>query len=169
MPKNPKTTILLPAAARQKIREWIRRYTMPEICGTITALLAAWLVYYDTQSLAAAAIAGSLAETIGYYGYAGWREAMRQYRYHHQHTRFRRYVLTAIKTIRDMLVEFGPGEIIDSLFARPFLMYLLPHLLGNFTIGILLGKLAADIIFYGFAALFYELKKKYLYAQKEEY
>jgi hypothetical protein len=41
-------------------------------------------------------------------------------------------------------------------------MYLMPSLLHSFAAGILVGKLAADVIFYGLAIGAYELKQQYL-------
>jgi len=61
-----------------------------------------------------------------------------------------------------LLIEFGPAELVDSFLMRPFFMYLMPSLLHNFTAGILVGKLAADVIFYSLAIGAYELKPQYL-------
>jgi hypothetical protein len=71
-------------------------------------------------------------------------------------------VATGSRTVRDLLIEFGPAELVDSLLVRPLFMYLMPSLLHNFTAGILVGKLAADVIFYGLAIGAYELKQQYL-------
>jgi hypothetical protein len=148
----------LQKSIKNKLREWARRYAGPEISGTVTALAAAWTVHSWSHSLAAAAVAGSLAEAIGFYGYAGVREALRHYRRHSTHGRLRRLGLTAWHTVRDMLIEFGPGEALDSLLFRPLFMFIFPQLLHNFALGIIAGKLAADVIFYTSAAGFYELK-----------
>jgi hypothetical protein len=148
-----------------KLIEWTRRYAGPEIAGTVAAFSVAWYVNQASNSLAAAAIAGSIAETIGYYGYAGVREALFHFARHHHRPRLSRYLMTGWHTIRDMLIEFGPSELVDSLLLRPLFMYLFPLLLDNFALGIVLGKLAADVVFYAGAAIMYELKKKHLYPE----
>ena len=64
--------------------------------------------------------------------------------------------------IRNLLLEFGYPAILDLFFIRPFCMYWMPILTANYLIGIILGKIAADIIFYGLAIVNYELLKKKL-------
>ena len=82
--------------------------------------------------------------------------------------RRRRLWLTGTRTVRDLLIEFGPAELVDSLLARPLFMYLMPSLLHNFTAGIVAGKLAADVIFYGIAISAYELRQHYLLVPSPE-
>ncbi len=148
-----------------RLRELVRRYAGPEICGTIGAMTAAWVTYRSTHSLPAMALAGNIAEFIAYYGYVGTREAIAQLHRHRHHPPLKRYVLTALKTIRDILMEFAPGEILDSLVLRPLLMVVFPILLHNVAVGVLVGKIVADIVFYGLTALLYEVKKRRLYAE----
>jgi hypothetical protein len=62
--------------------------------------------------------------------------------------------------IRNLLLEFGYPAILDFFFIRPFCMYWMPILTGNYLIGILLGKIIADSIFYGLAIVNYELIKR---------
>jgi len=147
--------------ARQhaKLFEWIRRYAGPEICGTITAMSAAWIVLHLSHSVPAMAIAGTIAETIGYYGYAGWREVAFQYRQHRHKPWPARVWLTIVRTVRDMIIEYGPGEILDFFFVRPYLMWQTPLHMHSPMRGALVGKLLADVVFYVFVILAYELKK----------
>lgn len=60
-----------------------------------------------------------------------------------------------------MLLEFGPAESMDSFLVRPAAMYFFPKLLGNIALGLLAGKLAADILYYIPTIMGYELRKKY--------
>jgi ornithine decarboxylase len=110
-----------------------RRYVLPEIVGTLTAVGIAWLVD-RSGSLAAAAWAASIAETVGYYGTVMWRD--------------RRLYPSLRAQIPGLLVEFGPADILDTAVARPALMWAGPLLIGHATAGVLLGKLAADVLFY---------------------
>ncbi len=155
----------LPKKFRQKaipkLLEWLRRYLPAEIAGTITALGAAYAVKEMTGSYITAAIAGSIAESIGYYGVASLREIIRYWEHHHHHATPRRLLLTGVHTLRDMLIEFGPAEVIDSIFIRPFLFVLIPKLLaGHYLFALLVAKLLADVFFYGIAIIGYEAKKK---------
>jgi hypothetical protein len=150
-----------------KLREWSVRYLPAEIIGTITALTGAFVVHHLTHSLVAAAIAGSISETIGFYSYFAVRDGARYYAHHKAHPRPRRIALTAVHTVRDMLVEFGLAEAVDGLFLRPLFMYAGPHLLHTFAGGLLAGKLAADVVFFVLAAAGYELKKRWLTPRQE--
>src|SRR3954454_7014165 len=47
-----------------------------------------------------------------------------------------------------LLVEFGPAEVLDTVLLRPALMWAAPLGIGHVTAGVLLGKLAADLVFY---------------------
>ena len=67
-----------------------------------------------------------------------------------------------LKTIRNLILEFGTGEYLDSFFIRPFAMYIFPKLLNNLTLGIIVGKFAADAIFYIPTIISFELKNKFL-------
>ena len=149
-------------AVRRKLREWVRRYLPAEIIGTLTALAAALTVHAVSGSLISAAIAGTIGESLGYYGCIAVHEVRYYDARHRDHGTLRRRWLTGTRTVRAMLIEFGPAELVDSLLARPLFMYLMPSLLHNFTAGIVAGKVAADVIFYGIAICAYELKQRYL-------
>jgi ornithine decarboxylase len=116
-----------------------RRYAVPEIVGTVAAVGIAWLVY-RTGSVVASAWAASIAETLAYYGTVLWRD--------------RRLYAGAglVGSLRaqfpGLLVEFGPAEVVDTLLLRPALMYAAPLMLGKLTAGVLIGKVAADVLFY---------------------
>jgi len=146
----------------RKLREWVGRYLPAEVLGTVTALAAALTVHAASGSLISAAVAGTVGESLGYYGCMAVRDALVHDARHRHHGRMKRLWLTGASTVRGMLIEFGPAELVDSALVRPLFMYLLPGLLGNFTAGILLGKLAADVIFYSLAIGAYELKQQYL-------
>jgi hypothetical protein len=153
---------------RARLREWVGRYLPAEVTGTLAALAAAWAAHAASGSLATAAVAGAVGESVGYYACMGAGEALRHHANHRHHGGGRRLWLTASRTVRDLLVEFGPAELVDSLAARPFLMYLLPTLLHRFAAGILAGKLAADLVFYSLAVAAYELRKRWLPPRPEE-
>lgn len=55
------------------------------------------------------------------------------------------------------VVEFGPAEILDTVLIRPAAMYLASWATGNVVVGVLIGKVAADVIFYGLAITSYEM------------
>lgn len=158
----------VPWGMGRKLREWFGRYLPAELLGTLTALAAAWTVHAVSGSLISAAIGGTIGESLGFYGCIAVREVRYYDARHRGHGTLRRQWLTGSRTVRAMLIEFGPAELVDSLLSRPLFMYLMPSLLHDFTAGILVGKLLADVLFYGLAIGAYELKQRYLLVSRPE-
>jgi len=154
-------------STHRRLRRWLLRYVPSEICGTVGALGVASVLYATTGSLGIAAIGGSVGETAGYYSVACLREVRCQTRRCRQHPSLRRIWLISYRTICGLLLEFGPGELVDSLFVRPSLLYLMPQLFSQPAFGWLSGKLLADIVFYAFAAIGYQMRQKLLPEQQQ--
>jgi hypothetical protein len=149
--------------AMRKLRGWLKRYLPAEICGTVTALAGFWVVYKISGSLAAAALAGSICEAVGFYGIFSVRETLIYWHKHAHHTPLKRLWTTGWHTTRDMLLEFGPAEAVDSLFIRPLLFYVLPATFSN-QVGaaLLVAKIIADVFFYGIAIVCYEARRRFV-------
>lgn len=143
---------------KQKIREWLQRYLPAEIVGTITAVSAATIAHLFSENLILIAYIGSLGEAIGFYSTVFIQHILIVSKKNRIENKiFSFFDLT--KIISNIVLEFGPAGIIDGLLLRPFFMYLFPILLKNFTLGILVGKIAGDITFYFLVILAYEIKK----------
>ena len=146
---------------KQRLREWLRRYLPAELLSGVATLLAAGLTLQATQSGLRAALAGTWAGNVAYFGYLLVQDVLLA-----RQARHRRGLVYTWRTLgqnlRALAVEFGPAEVLDSFFIRPALMYYLPRWLGHFAVGILLAKLLADVTFYVPAILSYELSKKRL-------
>jgi hypothetical protein len=142
-------------ALRQKLAGWLYRYLPAEILGTICALVGASLAFALTGSEAVAALVGAWAENLGFYGRLLAREFAAA-------TSLR----GRLRALRDIALEFGPAEALDSLL-RPALMGLGIALLPELRWGVMAGKLAADLLFYGMAIAVYELRMKYATGQQE--
>ena len=63
------------------------------------------------------------------------------------------------RILRDIAAEFGLAEILDSLIIRPASTWFAASVLGD-GFGVLVGKLAADVIFYAQAIVAYERRSK---------
>lgn len=144
----------------QRLAEWGRRYVPLEILSTLTALAGAGTAALVTTNAVAIAYAGAWAENVGYYGYAFAREmkwiGRADPRVKHPALSWPRRAVAAVKAL---LWEFGVAEVLDSFVVRPACMYAAVALIGSLGAGIVIGKLAADVAFYGIAILFYELGK----------
>ena len=146
---------------RKKIREWVKRYAPAEIFATIGAVIGASAVFLLTQNRIASAYAGAIGDSICFYVVIFIRDTIASVTQHRSNNKKYNALILA-KDARNILIEFGPAEILDTLVIRPFLMYFFSLYAGNFAFGILLGKISADIVFYFPAIISYELRKKYL-------
>ncbi len=147
---------------QSKKREWLRRYIPAEILGTIGALLAASITYGQTHSYVAAAAAGWVGEGIGFYGYFITTELALNHRKYSQYKLTKRVSLAVVAASTNLLVEFLPAEILDNFIIRPYAMYIVPQYVHPYAVGFLAGKFSADIIFYAFAIMGYETRKRWL-------
>jgi hypothetical protein len=140
---------------RGKAAEWLRRYLPAEVLATLCALLGGVLAGAGGPALAA--LGGTWGENVGYYGTMLTRELRAR--------RARKGRLTpaaVLRTIRNLVLEFGGAELLDSLLIRPAAMFAAIRLSGNLALGIALGKFAADLTFYLPAILAYELRQRFV-------
>lgn len=138
---------------KHKLREWLWRYLPAEIAGTFTALASALVAHQLFKNEVLTAYAGAWGENIGYYSVIFVREFLKE----GAEFSFKNF----LKIMRNVCVEFGVAEVLDSFVLRPLFMYIFPTLLKNYPAGILAGKIAADVTFYIPAILGYEVRKKY--------
>ncbi len=147
---------------KDKLKNWIRRYLPAEILGTLFAVLlpsAFALVATDNKILIA--FVGAWGENIGFYGTMIVQEILESLKKCRATNKKYNYIAFA-KDIRNIFLEFGAAETADSLFVRPATMYFGMGLFGNLQLGVLVGKIMADFIFYIPTVISYELRKKHL-------
>lgn len=149
---------------RTKGAEWLKRYGVAEAAGLCTALIGSLAARAVTGSEIAAAYGGAFGENLGYYGIIVGREVV-----HDRRAAFaanRGYGLAgAGRTARNLLLEFGVAEVLDSAVLRPLAMGLGVRYFGR-GIGIIAGKLAADLTFYVPVICAYELRGYLAHASK---
>lgn len=132
---------------------WLRRYGLLEAAGTSGALVGAMVGWLATGQLIVGAIAGTVGENLGFYGFAALREARRHWRGLRRAPSPIRRRRTAKRTFRNLSLEFGPAEALDTVAVRPALLYLLPGITGEPITGFLIGKILADVVFYSVATV----------------
>jgi hypothetical protein len=142
---------------RGKAVEWIRRYGVAECAGVTCALLGSFVVRGATHSAIAAAYAGAWGESIGYSTAIVARDFLAGRRAAHA-MREKFGVRRAGGVVAGLVAEFGPAGLLDTFVVRPFTMGVGARLLGP-QLGLLAGKLAADIFFYVPVIFMYERKK----------
>ncbi|HEY0373302.1 MAG TPA: type III PLP-dependent enzyme [Amnibacterium sp.] len=137
---------------RRAVAFWIARYLPCEIAGTVLLLAAGLTTLRSSGSPLAAAAAGTVAETVGFYAVAFVLILTEQ----------RRVVPSGVWTLLSRTVglgvaEFGPVELLDTLLARPALLFVGMSVLPDPAVGLVAGKLAADVLFYVGAATAYRV------------
>lgn len=145
---------------RAKFKEWLKHYFIAEILGTLISLAFAYITYRHSHSYILAAGAGLLGEGIGFYGYFIITELLTNYRSYKRLKTLAKLKAIVAKSSTNLIVEFVPAEIVDSIFVRPLLMFYVPQQIKPYTLGFIVGKFGSDIIFYIFAILGYEVKNR---------
>jgi hypothetical protein len=136
----PTSTPIPIASGTSHLWRWLRRYLPAELVCIPAALAGAFLLGEPLGGNEGAALGGAIGENAGFYGMMLGRE-LRQ-----------RGGLAALpRALRDLSLEFGPAEALDSLLLRPALLYLGIALAPHAALGVLAGKLAADAAFYSLA------------------
>jgi hypothetical protein len=144
---------------KSNFKEWFDRYKYSEIAATSAALLMSQLSQ-NCSGLATAYFV-VIAEYFAFYGvilYIEYTKHKEKNKKISKKTSFKEVLFI----LRNLVLEFGYPAILDFVFVRPFFMYWMPIVCGNFMIGILLGKLIADFLFYLPTIINYELIKKKL-------
>ncbi|HEY7502615.1 MAG TPA: FHA domain-containing protein [Gemmatimonadales bacterium] len=131
---------------KSRVRTWVKRYGPSEAAGIGMALGVSWLVQQSTGNVIAAAYGASIGEALGFYGSLVIRE-MIQEAYHAGARRAPYGVSEMIRTWRGLFLEFGPAELLDTGLVRALAMALCTRLLG-WGLGIVAGKVLADVLFY---------------------
>lgn len=146
---------------KRKIKIWIKRYLPAEIFGTLFAIICPTIASLASSNFLIIAFAGAWGENIGFYGTMIVQEVAQTRRKYRELNK--KYGWMAfVKNIRNIFLEFGAAETIDSLLVRPTTMYFGISFFSNLQFGIFIGKIIADLIFYIPAIISYELRKKYL-------
>lgn len=142
---------------KSNFKEWFDRYKYAEIAATSAALVSSQFSRIFDGLTTAYLI--TFAEYFAFYGMilfiANRKLAKKNWALDNKTT-----LKELVLLFRNLLLEFGYPAILDLFFIRPFCMYWMPILTGNYFMGIILGKITADAVFYGLAIVNYELIKK---------
>ena len=146
---------------KNKIRDWLKRYLLADIICTILSMFTAWAIMESSGDRVLAAFIGSAVASVGFYGIIAFSDVRKSMKIHSSENR-KYKIKSFLVDFRNLIIEFGPAEILDVLAVRPFFMYLIPKVTGEFLLGTFIGKMIADVIFFVPAILMYELRKKHL-------
>ena len=132
--------------SRRGLLFWIARYLPAEITGTATMVIAGLLASVWTTATPLIALAALLGEIVGFYAVLAVTIYVEQLPV----TATRRRALGRTGVL--LVAEFGAAELLDTFLVRPAALLLGIWLVPDPVWGMLLGKVAADAVFYAVAA-----------------
>ncbi|WP_268846046.1 hypothetical protein [Flavobacterium aestivum] len=142
---------------KSNFKEWFDRYKYSELAATSAALIASQFSRIFSALTTAYII--TFAEYFAFYGIMVYRS----YKTQVSKNKLDNKTVTLKEIahlIRNLFLEFGYPAALDLFFIRPFCMYWMPILTGNYFLGIILGKISADSFFYVLSIVNYELIKR---------
>ena len=142
---------------KANFKEWFDRYKYSELAATSSALSASQFSRIFSGLTTAYLI--TFAEYFAFYGviiYRSYKALSAENKQKNQAVTSKEIMLL----IRNLFLEFGYPAVLDFIFIRPFCMYWMPTVTGNYFVGIILGKITADCFFYFLSIINYEWIKK---------
>src|SRR4051812_30572528 len=130
-----------------KAAKWLKRFLPAEIVGTISAIASTYVAMQLTDNRVTIAFTASIAETIGFYLTIITTDTLVVRKKLKAESRTLT-VKQSLVILKDIIVDFGPAELVDSFVTRPLFMYLFPLWLANYPMGVIAGKIASDLAFY---------------------
>lgn len=138
---------------KTKLKEWWNRYALAEWLWLIGTVLFAYATYKYTGNELLAAYMWAIGENIGYY----WVIITKEFKDSSYSWSFWAKLW---KRLRNLMFEFGWPELLDFFVIRPAFLYFTPKILGNYVVWIIVWKFLAEIVFYSWTIVLYELRKK---------
>ncbi|MCI9844953.1 hypothetical protein [Flavobacterium pectinovorum] len=142
---------------KSNFKEWFNRYKYAELASTSAALTTS--LFSKVYSGLTTAYLITFAEYLAFYSiilFSSYKKLAKQHKILGKKTSSPEI----FKLLKNLILEFGYPAILDFLIIRPFCMYWMPILCGNYFFGIIFGKISADLCFYFFTIVNYELIKR---------
>ena len=135
---------------------WRARFGLAEVCGTIAAVGGFAAGYLTARSLLAAAVLATICEAVTFYGCVGVKTAAAAWRATAHLDGMRRLAAGAWHAVTAQLASCAAAEALDGFLVRPGCLagaaWLARPLPGGVWLGFAVGKVAADLAWYGIEA-----------------
>ena len=142
-------------ALRKKLNEWFRRYAVAEFIGLILTLIFSNISMMLFENIILSGFIATWADNLGFYGTIVFNDLKEREK------RNKKLELSDyLKQFRNVILEFGPAEYLDSFVIRPSYLILFPHLISNYSLAIFIGTVLADVTYYIPTIISYEFRKK---------
>ena len=139
------------------MRAWRARFGLAEVCGTAGAVIGFATGYLSRGSLLAAAGLATICEVVGFYGCVGVKTALAGRRATVHLAGWRRLAAAAWHAVKEQLASCAIAEGLDDFLIRPSCIagaaWLFRPLPGGVWLGFAVGKVVADVAWYGMEAL----------------
>lgn len=142
---------------KSNFKEWFNRYKYAELASTSAALTTS--LFSKIYSGLTTAYLITFAEYLAFYSvilFSSYKKLAQQNKLLNK----KAYIREVLSLTKNLILEFGYPAFLDFLLIRPFCMYWMPILCDNYFFGIILGKISADLCFYSFTIINYELIKR---------
>ena len=141
---------------KSNFKEWFNRYKYAELASTSAALTTS--LFSKIYSGLTTAYLITFAEYLAFYSvilFSSYKKLAKENNILGKKTS----TSEILKLFKNLILEFGYPAFLDFLIIRPFCMYWMPILCGTYFLGIIFGKISADLCFYCFTIINYELIK----------
>ncbi len=138
-----------------KLREWIKRYALAEAVAIILALIFSNMLMWLWDNIILTGFITTWIENFFFYGIITYRD-LKEKKNINNGLKIKDFIIQ----LRNIIIEFGPSEYLDSFIIRPFYLSFFPYVISNYTLAIFTGIMMANITYYIPIILLYELRKK---------
>lgn len=138
---------------KNKIVFFFKRYGIAELVSAVISYLFAYIAYLITSDKILISYLGSIGAFIGFYLII----FIRDFKTFPQPEKLSK-TLICKRIMVNLVIEFGLSELLDVFIVRPLCIYLAQLYLTNFTITIITGNIAANIIFFLLSAIMFNYK-----------
>ena len=137
--------------------KFVRRYLPAFVAANIGSLAGGLLAHYLFGNIVVTVLAATWGENLGYYGHLLVADLKERRKKDGHVTPSGIY-----KVVRNLTIEFGLAEVLDSFVIRPICIFIALQQIENPVLGILIGRTIADVFFHTVAGFMYTLRKKYV-------
>ncbi len=134
------------------MKEWLNRYAIAEIISVVFAIIFSYLSQVLFGNFIVSGIIGTWSSNLGFYGTIVYRDIRGIGR------KFK--IKDFFILLRNMIIEFGPAEYLDSLLIRPFYLSFFPFIISNYSFAIFIGTMLADVTYFIPTIISYEFRRK---------
>lgn len=138
---------------KKRLFFFIKRYGIAELVSAAISYLLAYIAYIVTTDKVLISYLGSIGAFIGFYLIIFLRDLKTSPQ---AEKLSKKQIIKRI--IINLVIEFGLSELLDVFIVRPLCIYLAQFYISGFTVSIIAGNIAANIIFFLLSAIMFNYR-----------